>query len=74
METQKPSTLRIVKSEPIGLMGYTHYATDPEGNVWHTNEVNGKQGEWRLYKKAAEVAAQQAPLSFEQMLKLNIQE
>ena len=65
---QKPEHLTLVKSEPIGLMGATHYAVDPQGNVWHCVEKNGRQSEWRLYKKASEVP--QPTLSFEQMVRL----
>jgi len=72
METEQPNNLNIVKSEPIGFMGCKYYATDPQGNVWFSTEINGKPGEWRLYKKASELPP--AALSFEQMVKLGSQQ
>lgn len=66
MESRQPESLTEVKTEWQGLTHAIVYATDPHGDVWVTRSIDGVVGEWRLFKKAEEIA--QPTLSWEQMV------
>lgn len=68
MDVPSPQSLTTVKIDPDGLRGETHYARDPQGNIWVSYLFDGVAADWQLYKRADEIQ-QTGPVTMESVLR-----